>query len=81
MFASGDLKVFLHGQLLLTREVQKRADAANPVLDEVPDEAVDRVTGMPLEGAAGLQTNNPGYPGFSSGGWLAGAGFALRLPQ
>lgn len=72
---------FLHGQLLLTREVQKRADAANPVLDEVPDEAVDRVTGMPLEGAAGLQTNNPGYPGFSSGGWLAGAGFALRLPQ
>ncbi|AUX31375.1 hypothetical protein SOCE836_035040 [Sorangium cellulosum] len=72
---------FLHGQLLVTREVVKSPSARDPVFDEVPDNLVDIVSGAPLEGVAGLQTNNPGYPGFSSGGWLAGAGFVLRLPQ
>ena len=75
------LAAFLQGQLLLARDTQKSADARNPVLDEVPDNAVDLVSGAPIEGAAGLQTNNPGYPGFQSAGWIAGAGFALRLPQ
>lgn len=72
---------FLQGQLLLRREVEKSASARNPVIDEVPDNAVDIVRGDPLPGAAGLQTNNPGYPGFASEGWLAGAGFVLRLPE
>ncbi|AKT42737.1 hypothetical protein [Chondromyces crocatus] len=75
------LAAFLQGQLMLSRDVQKRDDARYPVIDELPDNAVHRQTGAPLEGAAGLQTNNPGYPGFSSSGWFAGAGFALRLPQ
>jgi hypothetical protein len=72
---------FLHGQVLLAREVEKSASAQHPVVDELPDNAVDIVSGDPLEGAGGLQTNNPGYPGFSSDGWMAGAGFVLRLPR
>jgi long-chain fatty acid transport protein len=73
--------VFLHGQLLVAREVSKSPSARNPVFDEVPDNLVDIVSGEPIDGAGGLQTNNPGYPGFSSGGWLAGAGFVLQLPE
>ncbi|HEY0705153.1 MAG TPA: hypothetical protein VGG33_00045 [Polyangia bacterium] len=40
------------------------------VIDEVPDDAV--IGGQPLAGRAGLQTNNPGWPGFRSGGWVLG---------
>jgi long-chain fatty acid transport protein len=42
------------------------------VKDELPDDA--QIGLGPAPGAAGLQTNNPGWPGFSSKGWLAGAG-------
>jgi hypothetical protein len=79
--AAFGVSAFLHGQVLLAREVQKSASARHPVVDELPDNAVDNVGGEPLEGAAGLQTNNPGYPGWKSDGWIVGAGFALRLPQ
>jgi hypothetical protein len=27
----------------------------------------------------GLQTNNPGFPGFSSGGWLMGGSINLTI--
>jgi long-chain fatty acid transport protein len=82
LFGAGfGVGAFLHGQLLLRREVEKSASVRHPVVDEVPDNAVDSVSGEPLEGVSGLQTNNPGYPGFASAGWLAGAGFVLRLPQ
>jgi hypothetical protein len=40
------------------------------VKDEVPDDA--QVSGEPVGSAGGLQTNNPGWPGFASGGWLLG---------
>ena len=53
---------------------------------EVPDDAVDRqqidpVTGQyqAAPGAGGLQTNNPGWPGFSSEGWLFGGGVRLSF--
>jgi long-chain fatty acid transport protein len=47
------------------------------VIDEVPDDATagtDPVTGVarPLAGREGLQTNNPGWPGFFSAGWILG---------
>ncbi len=63
------VSVGLSGQRLLQRAHQKRSDAADPVVDELPD-AVQVSTGEPLVGSAGLQTNNPGFPGFSHGGWL-----------
>jgi long-chain fatty acid transport protein len=38
------------------------------VKDEVPDDA--QLSGEPLAGVNGLQTNNPGWPGFTSQGWI-----------
>lgn len=69
----------LQGQFMFPRSVTKQASAAHPVIDEVPDNAVDRVTGLPLAGAAGLQTNNPGYPGYTSYGTLLGAAMVLKV--
>ena len=40
------------------------------VRDELPDDA--QISGEPVPSAPGLQTNNPGWPGFSSGGWMLG---------
>ncbi|HVY46112.1 MAG TPA: outer membrane protein transport protein [Minicystis sp.] len=42
------------------------------ILDEVPDHARFAENGAPLPGASGLQTNNPGWPGFGSDGWVYG---------
>lgn len=42
--------------------------------DEVPEDAVDPDTGEPYAEGRGLQTGNPGFPGFSSGGVLAQIG-------
>ncbi len=72
------LGVYLQGQFFIPRSVTKQSNAAHPVLDEVPDNAVDQVHGLPLAGASGLQTNNPGYPGFSSSGTLLGAALVLK---
>lgn len=45
------------------------------VRDELPDDAL--LSGQPVAGAAGLQTNNPGWPGFESSGWVVAAGLYL----
>ncbi len=50
------------------------------IVDEVPDGSTVSATGAPVAGAQGLQTNNPGYPGFSSGGWLWGGAITLSMP-
>lgn len=71
----------LFGQVILARKETKSASAQDPVLDEVPDNATDVATGQVIEGAAGLQTNNPGYPGYESSGWLLGAGLSLVFPS
>ncbi len=72
--------VGVHGQVqrLLPRSETKRADAAHPVPDEFP-ESVDVVSGQVLADAAGLQTNNPGYPGYDVSGWLVGVGAVATL--
>lgn len=45
------------------------------VRDELPDELEDALRpGRPYELAQGLQTNNPGFPGFASDGFLVGGG-------
>jgi long-chain fatty acid transport protein len=48
------------------------------VQDEVPDDSVD-VVGSPVAGAAGLQTNNPGFPGYASSGWILGGGLHVAV--
>jgi hypothetical protein len=47
------------------------------VKDEVPDDG--QVGGEPIAGAAGLQTNNPGWPGFTSQGWITTFGLYLTV--
>jgi hypothetical protein len=47
------------------------------VKDEVPDDG--QVGGAPIPGAAGLQTNNPGWPGFASRGWIATIGLYVTV--
>jgi long-chain fatty acid transport protein len=47
------------------------------VADEVPDDGV--VNGQPIAGSQGLQTNNPGWPGFGSDGWIVGGGVYLSV--
>jgi long-chain fatty acid transport protein len=58
-----------------------RADGAvlapERVKDELPDDA--QKSGEPVAGAEGLQTNNPGWPGFASGGWILSAALYLSL--
>jgi hypothetical protein len=49
------------------------------VIDEVPDDAVDGQLHEAVPGRDGLQTNNPGFPGFSSGGWLTGGSINLTV--
>jgi hypothetical protein len=50
------------------------------ITDEVPDGSVFSTTGKPVPGSAGLQTNNPGWPGFSSEGWVWGGGITVEIP-
>jgi hypothetical protein len=50
------------------------------LVDEVPDGSTVSATGASVAGSQGLQTNNPGYPGFSSAGWLWGGAITLSMP-
>ena len=71
----------LFGSYLLPREVSKDPAAANPVIDEFPDDAVDITTNQPAAGALGFQTNNPGYPGWKSTGYMLGAAATFRIAR
>ena len=46
------------------------------VCDETPDRAVD-TPGQPAAATHGLQTGNPGFPGFTHGGYLVSAGLEV----
>ena len=60
------------------RSVQKDPAANNPVVDEFPD-SVDIKTDEEIEESKGFQTNNPGWPGFSSGGWMLSGGVTISV--
>ncbi|MEZ4367680.1 MAG: hypothetical protein R2939_15600 [Kofleriaceae bacterium] len=49
------------------------------IVDEYPD-AVD-LGGDPIATSAGLQTNNPGYPGYDVGGWIWAAALTLTVER
>jgi hypothetical protein len=51
--------------------------APERVRDELPDDA--QLSGDPVAAAQGLQTNNPAWPGFASGGWVLGAALHLTV--
>ena len=72
---------YLYGSVFIPRSVDKDLNAAHPVIDEFPDGSINIRTGLPEASAAGLQTNNPGYPGFDSHGYMLGAGVCLRIAR
>ncbi len=49
------------------------------LVDEVPDDMTDYELGEPLPGSAGLQTNNPGFPGYTLGGLLLNASIMVGM--
>ena len=71
-----DLRLSVQGHALLHRVDRKDLRALNPVIDEFPA-SVDQVTGEVIEESLGLQSNNPGYPGYESSGWVWVAGVQL----
>jgi len=50
---------------------------ATSLCDEVPDDTADARSGRVYPEAMGLQTSNPGFPGFTSGGFIALAGLTI----
>lgn len=69
----GALRIDLaaQGWYMAPRRVHKDPAA---IRDEFPDDATDLRTGAPIPEAAGLQTNNPGFPGWEAGGWVLAGG-------
>ena len=74
-------------QRLLARDTTKSqgpysncAPGVTKLCDEVPDNVVDPVTGKMVPQAQGLQTGNPGFPGFLSYGTILSVGLDLRVP-
>ncbi len=56
-----------------------RKPADQLVRDEWPDDSVDISTGRTIADASGLQTNNPGWPGFRSRGFVSAGGLTVSL--
>ncbi len=71
---------------LLARDTNKAASASHPpctaaantLCDEVPDTTKNPATGQPAATAQGLQTGNPGFPGYASGGNLLSLAVDLK---
>lgn len=74
---------------VLTERYQKKIDPTAPslagstysqlVVDEWRDDAINISTGETIAEAKGLQTNNPGWPGYGSKGLLTGGGLSVSL--
>ncbi|MEE2788536.1 MAG: hypothetical protein VX589_14430 [Myxococcota bacterium] len=60
------------------RKHAKQPTADAPVLDEFPD-AVNIATGAAVGASNGLQTNNPGFPGFEHDGFILNGRFTLSV--
>lgn len=77
------LSIDLHAQFLalLPRQQDKSLNAANPIIDEFP-ESYDIKTEELLTESEGLQTNNPGWPGYKSKGFVGsvGVGVTYKFP-
>jgi hypothetical protein len=90
-FFNADFRTGLQLQLhRLFRRFQRKFEPDDPeyassdpeqmVIDEVPDDAIDNSNlGEAAAGREGLQTNNPGWPGFSSEGYIFGGGVHLAF--
>ncbi len=79
---------YMQVQFLLSNIVEKSQSDSHPdcngagndlVCDEVPDDLVNPSTGQPYVEGQGLQTGNPGFPGYSSGGWIGSLGIEVTF--
>jgi hypothetical protein len=76
--AGVSLRIGLQAQAQrLLHRYQEKDDAL--ITDELPDDSRDSITDVPTAGAEGLQTNNPGWPGFASEGWILGGALSAAL--
>jgi len=77
----GPAKVRPGAQFFVNRLIY-RANLKDDALitDQVPEGSVFSTTGKPVPGLLGLETNNPGWPGFSSEGWVWGGGVTVEVP-
>lgn len=70
--------------VLPRRSQQKRVPTGgaydrSAIQDEWADDTVDISTGQRIPEAAGLQTNNPGFPGFSSHGFVLASSLTVGI--
>jgi long-chain fatty acid transport protein len=76
--ASFALRVGLQAQAQrLLHRYQQKDDAL--IYDELPDGSVDGLSNAPIPRTEGLQTNNPGWPGFASEGWILGGALSVAV--
>lgn len=81
-----ELSWYMQLQYLIPQDTDKDLSSAFPaceegvkvLCDELPDDLPDPVTGLPTPENAGLQTGNPGFPGFQSYGQILTVGLDLR---
>jgi len=64
---------------LLERKTVKNITGHYAVLDEFPDNSVHIKTGDPIEESKGLQSNNPGFPGFRTSGIMYNGGIKIEI--
>lgn len=87
-FMGQDLELSWYVQLqhLLPRDTNKENDGTFPdcdsattgLCDEIPDDTRDPVDGQPVPEYSGLQTGNPGFPGYQSFGDIISVGVDLK---
>ncbi len=81
-----ELSWYVQVQHLLARDTDKDNDGAFPdcdsdtkrLCDEIPDDTRDPVDGQPVPEYSGLQTGNPGFPGYQSFGDIISVGVDLQ---
>lgn len=72
------LMASLQVHYLFERKTVKDPNAPDPVFDEYPD-SINVMTGDRIGDSAGLQSNNPGYPGYKSSGMIYAGTVSLTL--
>jgi hypothetical protein len=68
-------------QMFVDRLLQRQnTKDDSKIVDELPDGSIFGSTQTPVPGSKGLQTNNPGWPGFANSGWIWGGAVTLSTP-
>ncbi len=74
----GKVSLKLSAQIHYLIEMENKKSINGGIIDEFPD-SIDIKTGNDIESSYGFQSNNLGYPGFSSSGWIGVFSILLLL--